>query len=563
MTVRERFERLARAAAGRPVLTLGVVLALALAGGLLALSLKPNAGSDTFVSRSSESFRATQDDHRHFGADAVVLLIREPLTDLVETKDLAVISQLEACLAGQTLVANSTLGAFTQAAAGATAYGGPRSPCGKLMKTRPAQVVYGPGTFLNRAVAAVNTQIRNLLVGARQAVVRAQQDAYKLALGRGLSAKQARTAANAAAQLEQAQQTNQLAKMYLQSGISGTPRIDDPQFIPQIVFDQSRGVNQPKARFSYLFPTADSALIQVRLKPSLSSDQQASAISLIRRAVKMPMFKLGYGGSYTVTGVTVVTDDLASEITGSIAVLLIAALLVMAATLLIVFRSRLRLLPLGIALAAAGITFGVTSLVGGSLTMASLAVLPILIGLAVDYAIQFQSRAQEARRAQPETAGSADQAVARAAAVSAPTIATAALATATGFLVLLLSPVPMVRGFGVLLVVGIAIALGCALTAGSAAMVLADRRGLPLAARSAAGLAVTRSAASLAVARSAAGLTAALRGAIDIVRDIGARLVPADGVVRLRRALLLTRARSKDGARRVLATAISHPARVL
>ena len=41
-----------------------------------------------------------------------------------------------------------------------------------------------------------------------------------------------------------------------------------------------------------------------------------------------------------------------------------------------------------------------------------------------------------------------------------------ALATAAGFLVLLLSPVPMVRGFGVLLVVGIAIALACALTRG-------------------------------------------------------------------------------------------------
>ena len=30
--------------------------------------------------------------------------------------------------------------------------------------------------------------------------------------------------------------------------------------------------------------------------------------------------------------------------------------------------------------------------------MASIAVLPILIGLAVDYGIQFQARAQEARR---------------------------------------------------------------------------------------------------------------------------------------------------------------------
>ena len=37
-------------------------------------------------------------------------------------------------------------------------------------------------------------------------------------------------------------------------------------------------------------------------------------------------------------------------------------------------------------------------------------------------------------------------------------------------LVLLLSPVPMVRGFGVLLVVGVAIALLCAMTAGAAAL---------------------------------------------------------------------------------------------
>ena len=41
-------------------------------------------------------------------------------------------------------------------------------------------------------------------------------------------------------------------------------------------------------------------------------------------------------------------------------------------------------------------TFGALSLAGGSLTMASIAVLPVLIGLAVDYAIQFQARFDEA-----------------------------------------------------------------------------------------------------------------------------------------------------------------------
>jgi hydrophobe/amphiphile efflux-3 (HAE3) family protein len=95
-------------------------------------------------------------------------------------------------------------------------------------------------------------------------------------------------------------------------------------------------------------------------------------------------------------------------------------------------------------------------------------VLPVLIGLAVDYAIQFQARFDERRaRRPPPPAGEAAVAAAQA---GGPTIATAGLATAVGLLVLLLSPVPMVRGFGALLVLGIVLALACALTAGFAAL---------------------------------------------------------------------------------------------
>src|SRR5438067_392299 len=308
------FERLVRAAAGRPAVTLGIVLALALGGGALALRLQPNTGSDTFVSRSSTSFQATLDDQRHFGGDPVVILIREPLTDLVETKDLGTVSELEACLAGQVVVPNQQLQSFTPAPGGSqTPYGGWNSPCGKLMKARPAQVVYGPGTFLNRAVAAVNEQVVALERAAQQSVTSARQKAYSLALGEHMSRKQALAAANAAGQLATQQQTAALIRMYLNSGISGQPKIDDPQFIPQIVFDQTRGVNQPKARFAYLFPTKDSALIQVRLRASLSDSEQARAISWIRQAVNMPMFRSSYGATYTVTGVPVVANDLASN----------------------------------------------------------------------------------------------------------------------------------------------------------------------------------------------------------------------------------------------------------
>ena len=69
----------------------------------------------------------------------------------------------------------------------------------------------------------------------------------------------------------------------------------------------------------------------------------------------------------------------------------------MAIALALIFSPPLRLLPLALALAAAALTFGLLALLGGSLTMASIAVLPVLIGLAVDYAIQFQARFNEAR----------------------------------------------------------------------------------------------------------------------------------------------------------------------
>ena len=105
--------------------------------------------------------------------------------------------------------------------------------------------------------------------------------------------------------------------------------------------------------------------------------------------------------------------------------------------------------------------------------MASIAVLPILIGLAVDYAIQFQARFDEEIEAGREGVDAA----ARAAAAGGPTIATACLATMAGFLALLLSPAPMVRSFGLLLVVGVAIAFGLALTAGFAALSLRSRDG--------------------------------------------------------------------------------------
>ena len=106
-------------------------------------------------------------------------------------------------------------------------------------------------------------------------------------------------------------------------------------------------------------------------------------------------------------------DGVSRALKDALLLLFAVAVVVMALVLLLVFRSRWRLLPLGIALMAAAITFGLLALVGGSLTMASIAALPILIGLAVDYAIQYQARFNEAGSVEEACDSQADRPSAR------------------------------------------------------------------------------------------------------------------------------------------------------
>jgi hydrophobe/amphiphile efflux-3 (HAE3) family protein len=264
--------------------------------------------------------------------------------------------------------------------------------------------------------------------------------------------------------------TEETLRLGLRFGLAlARPQIDNPEFVSQLVFDTRRGPGVPKPRFAFLFPSPNAAMVQFRLKPELSDAQRTRAIAMVREAVGEEQFKLQRGGRYVVTGIPVVVDGLTDTVETSIFILLAAAIVLMAVTLLLVFRTRLRvrLLPLGLALAAAAMTYGCVKLAGLDLTMASIAALPVLIGLAVDYAIQLQARFDERRREEGEDGRRA----ARAAAVrGGPLITGAALATAAGFLVLLLSPVPMIHGFAITVIVGIGLALVCALTAGLATL---------------------------------------------------------------------------------------------
>jgi hypothetical protein len=449
------FERIARASARRPGRVLAIVALLAVAGTVLALRLEPSAATETLVGRGADTYEATERYRERFGDHSVVVLVRGELPDILLTSNLGRLIGLEGCLSGNKPREEA-------------APGGLGSPCDRLATLKPVQVVYGPGTFANASAGEIRRQIQAQSSAKAAEAARAARAARKVARAQGRSVAEQERAARSARQLVYAGFVRDLLQINLRYGLglSGLPSVDDPNFVSALYFDPSRGATTPKARFAYLLPSSDSAVVQVRLKPDLSDAQRAEAVSLVREAVRMPEWDMKGDATYTVTGAPVVAEDLADALAGSTLRLLLIGLVLMAVVLPLVFRSRLRLVPLAVALAAVAVTFGGMSLVGAPLTMASIAALPVLLGLGVDYAIQYQARVEEEGGDAP-----------RAARVAAPVIATAALATGAGFLALLLSPVPMVRGFGLLLVVGIGVAFAAALTAGTAALSLGGSRG--------------------------------------------------------------------------------------
>ncbi|HET9738086.1 MAG TPA: MMPL family transporter [Solirubrobacteraceae bacterium] len=449
------FERIARASARRPGRVLAAVALLAVAGSLLALRLEPSAATETLVGRGADTYEATERYRERFGDHSVVVLVRGELPDVLLTSNLGRLIGLEGCLSGNK-------------PEGETAPGGRGSPCDRLAELKPVQVVYGPGTFANASAGEIRTQIQAQSQAKAAEATRAARAARKVAKAQGKSRAEQQRVAASARQLVYAGFVRDLLQINLRYGLglTGLPSVDDPNFVSALYFDPSRGATTPKARFAYLLPSAEAAVVQVRLKPDLSDEQRAEAVALVREAVRMPQWDMKGDATYTVTGAPVVAEDLADALAGSTLRLLLIGLVLMAVVLALVFRSRLRLVPLAVALAAVAVTFGGMSLLGAPLTMASIATLPVLLGLGVDYAIQYQARVEEEGDAP------------RAARVAGPVIATAALATGVGFLVLLLSPVPMVRSFGLLLVAGIGIAFALALTAGTAALSL-GRGGTP------------------------------------------------------------------------------------
>ena len=187
----------------------------------------------------------------------------------------------------------------------------------------------------------------------------------------------------------------------------------------------------------------NNALMVIKLQGNLSDEHKAQLTDEIKTAIDEENFE---SISTTISGKPVLDTSLKAEMKTSMMQMVALAVVVMIIVLMFVFRVRWRMLSIVVIVLSVIATIGLMSLLDVPITMVSMAVFPILIGLGIDYSIQFHSRFEE----EGQVKGTL-KSVGRA-------VAIAVLATALGFVSLYVSPVPMIQDFGKMLTIGVAIA---------------------------------------------------------------------------------------------------------
>lgn len=180
-------------------------------------------------------------------------------------------------------------------------------------------------------------------------------------------------------------------------------------------------------------------MIMVKLKGNLED----SEIDSIFKEVSDAMDAEDFDVDFIVSGKPVLDSSLRAEMKSNMLIMVASAVALMLIILNLVFRVRWRALSLGIIFVSVLATLGLMGHLNVSMTMVSMAVFPILIGLGIDYSIQFQNRYEEEHSVKItlEQIGKA--------------VGLAVLATVLGFVSLFASPVPMIQDFGKMLTIGV------------------------------------------------------------------------------------------------------------
>ncbi|MBN2734371.1 MAG: RND family transporter [Methanomicrobiaceae archaeon] len=206
----------------------------------------------------------------------------------------------------------------------------------------------------------------------------------------------------------------------------------------------------PESSVSRLVPSKTMTLVSIPLETGLSDDSQVSIVYSINSLLSFSQPPAGI--TVTPSGSPAFSVEMKEDMNSSMGTLIGLAMLLMILAMVFLFgHVRYRMLPVFIVFCGIILTFGVMGFAGIPISTIVIAAFPVLIGIGIDYAIQFHSRFDEEIRKSPMK-----DAVFTTITSSGPAIMLAMIATGLGFLALsILAPAPMVADFGTICIIGI------------------------------------------------------------------------------------------------------------
>ena len=220
-----------------------------------------------------------------------------------------------------------------------------------------------------------------------------------------------------------------------------------------------------------LMPDRGHTMMSIADPVYITDDQRSEILKETNEAVSLADFPPGY--SITVTGSSALMKSITDAMNKSQGQIMLLAGVLMVFALLLLFRHvKWPLLPIPVVLLGIVWTFGAMGLLQIPLTMVSFSAFPLLIGIGIDYAIQFHNRIDEEFSKGVPPIKAAINTVNH---VAIP-VMVALIITIAGFVALLSSSVPMIRDFGFLCIIGLIMCYLSALFVGVTVLYLGEKR---------------------------------------------------------------------------------------
>ncbi len=169
-----------------------------------------------------------------------------------------------------------------------------------------------------------------------------------------------------------------------------------PKYLDVLLHDNTGAIRKPLLA---VFPDDRHAQLVVRMLGNQSIKDEGAAADFVQAAVERDLHFAN--AQITTTGASELLKNLNDYLTGGMATLAAIAIVVMTLILLLLFNVRWRLLPLGVVIVGVIWAFGIAGYIGIPLTIVTIAGLPVMLGIGIDYAIQMHAPRRGGGRDRP------------------------------------------------------------------------------------------------------------------------------------------------------------------